>query len=76
MIDVLKQYDDWAANGGLPTVDAAASGTPVAGLASSTDTSDALADGSNLWTDLLSTLDGTGAAADSTNFPSELASLY
>jgi hypothetical protein len=25
---------------------------------------------------LLSTLDGTGAAADSTNFPSELASLY
>jgi hypothetical protein len=56
LIDILKQYDDWAANGGLPTVDAAAaeSGGHLTDLLSAFDGGSAAADASNLWTDLAS----------------------
>jgi hypothetical protein len=76
LIDILKQYDDWAANGGLPTVDGAAaeSGGHLTDLLSGS--SGAAADASNLWTDLVSGLDGGGAAADASNFWTDLASLF
>jgi hypothetical protein len=39
-------------------------------------TSGAAADGSNLWSELLSAFDGGSAAADASNLWTELASLF
>jgi hypothetical protein len=60
LIDILKTYED----GTTSTAAAAA------------DSTSSLADGSNLWTDLLSSLDPAGVAADSSNVWTELASLF
>ena len=54
LVDILKQYDNWAATGGLPTVDAAASTSPLTDLLSAFDGGSAAADTSNLWTELAS----------------------
>jgi hypothetical protein len=61
LIEILKAYDNW---GNISPVTAASESLTPAG------------DASNLWTDLLSALDPGSAATDSTNFLSELASLF
>jgi hypothetical protein len=72
LIEILKQYDNWGGVG--PTSAASESGGQLTDLLSGT--SGAAADGSNLWSELLSAFDGGSAAADASNLWTELASLF
>ena len=72
LVGILKQYDNW---GGVGSTSAASeSANHPSDLLSGT--SGAAADGSNLWTELLSAFEGGGAAANASNLWTELASLF